>query len=97
MALVHAYAAHVASAGASTEQDGWLGKFVARTADMSSVERAAALEDDEALAVSHNDMARQVKPDKIARRQSTFNDYLTHFYHNSYRNYGVRCRPRIVL
>jgi hypothetical protein len=29
---------------------------------MTSVERAAALEEDEALAVSHNDMARQVTP-----------------------------------
>jgi hypothetical protein len=60
VALVHAYAALAAAAGGATEAEGWLGRFVSRTAGMTSVERAAALEEDEALAVSHNDMARQV-------------------------------------
>ena len=59
VALIHAYAAHAATAGVAS--DGWLGSFVGRTAGKTSVERAACLEDDEALAVSHNDMARQVK------------------------------------
>jgi hypothetical protein len=62
VALIHAFAAHAAAVGTGTGeiQDGWLGNFVSRTADLDSVGRAAALEDDEALAVSHNDMARQV-------------------------------------
>ncbi len=64
VALVHAYAALATAAGgpAEGEGEGWLGGFVTRTARMTSVERAAALEEDEALAVSHNDMARQVVP-----------------------------------
>ncbi len=60
VALVHAYAALATAGGGGTEAEGWLGGFVSRTGGMTSVERAAALEEDEALAVSHNDMARQV-------------------------------------
>ncbi len=65
VALVHAYAAFAAEAGGAAGTEGWLGGFVSRTAGMTSVERAAALEEDEALAVSHNDMARQVPPPQL--------------------------------
>jgi len=54
IALVHAYANLPGGGG-----DGWLANFVGATQGMDSLERAKALEEDESLAVAHNDMAKR--------------------------------------
>ena len=64
VALVHAFAAlplemqQLAVKTDSPHSD-WLGSFVAKTQAQDAMQRAAALEDDEALSASHNTMAAQ--------------------------------------